>query len=148
MESQCCKPLSPRWRVGVDTLGVAVGPRQFIADQLLAKADMICAVHERVHLSQDPQTEFAILRESLGVSRINHILKVHGHTILQERRPTEIFDIVGQRSFERLFTGFTEDNLEQATLSAGQSGIGYKRARDVVGPAHVGALTAKPRILA
>ena len=56
--------------------------RQFIADQLLAKADVIRAVHERVQLCQDPQTEFALLRESLGVSRINHILRVHGHTIL------------------------------------------------------------------
>ena len=44
-----------------------MGPRQFLADQLLAKADVIRAMHERVQLCQDPQTEFA-LRESLGVS--------------------------------------------------------------------------------
>ena len=50
------------------TLGVAVGPRQYVADQLLAKADVI-RVRERVQLCQDPQTEFALLRESLGVSR-------------------------------------------------------------------------------
>ena len=38
---------------------------------------------------------------------------------------------------------------EQATLSAGQSGIGYKRARDIAAPAHLGALIAgKPRIQA
>ena len=46
-------------------------------------------MHERVPLCQDPQTEFAILRESMGVSRINHILRVHGHTILQEQRAAE-----------------------------------------------------------
>ena len=102
---------------GSNTLGVAVGPRQFITDQLLAKADVIRAMHERV---QDPQTECALFRES----RINHILSVHGHTILQERRAAEIFDEVGPRSFERLFSGFTEDSLEPATPSAGQSGIG------------------------
>ena len=52
---------------GSKILGVAAGPRQFIEDQLLAKAD-VC---------QDPQTEFSLLRESLGVSRINRILRVH-----------------------------------------------------------------------
>ena len=73
---------------GSNTLGVTVEPRQFIADSLLAKkeqADVIRAMHECVQLCQDPRAEFALLRESLGVSRMNHILRVHGHTILQER---------------------------------------------------------------
>ena len=65
----------PEWRVddvqnmakvsavtaGTITLGVGVGPRRFIADQLLAKADVSRAMHERVQLCQDPQTEFALL---------------------------------------------------------------------------------------
>ena len=98
---------------------------------------------------KDPQTEFALLRESLGVSRINHILRMHGHTILQEKRAAEIYNEVGQRSLERLFPGYTEDSTEQATLSAGQPATGHKRARDIAGPAHLGALmAAKPRILA
>ena len=42
-------------------------------------------MHDCVQLCQDPQTEVALLREGLGVSRINHILRVHGHTSLQER---------------------------------------------------------------
>ena len=75
---------------GSNTLGVAVGPRQFIADHLQAKADVIRAMHERVQLCQDPQTEFALLRENLGVSRIHHILLLHGHTILQEKRAAEM----------------------------------------------------------
>ena len=76
----------PTVSAGSTTLGVAVGPRQFIVDQLFAKADVIRATHERVQLCQDPQTEFALLRESLGVSRINHILPEHSHTILQDKR--------------------------------------------------------------
>ena len=102
-------------------------------------------MHERVQHCQDPQTEFALFCESLGVSRINHILRVHGHRILQEQWAAEIFEEVGQRSLERLFPGLTENSMTQATLSAGQSGIGYKRARDVAAPAHLGALiAAKP----
>ena len=131
------------------TLGVAVGPRQFIADQLSAKADVIRAMHERGQLCQDPQTEFALLWESLGVSRVNHILRVHDHTILQEQRAAEIHDEVGQRSLERLFPGITEDSMSQVTLSSGQSGISHKRGRDVAALAHLGALiAAKPRIQA
>ena len=81
----------PEWRIhdvqimakvstvtaGSITLGVADGPRQYIADQLLVKADVIRAMHERVQLCQDPQTGCALLRDSLGVSRLNHILRVH-----------------------------------------------------------------------
>ena len=134
---------------GSTTHGVAVGPRQFIADQLLAKVDVIRAMHERVQLCQHHEKDVALLREGLGVGRINHILRVHGHDILQEKRAAEIYDEVGQRSLERLFPRFTDDRSEQATLSAGQSVIGYKRARDTAGPAHFGALiAAKPRILA
>ena len=37
--------------------------------------------------------------------------------------------------------------MTQATLTAGQSGIGFKRARDVAAPADLGAfIAAKPRI--
>ena len=43
---------------GSITLGVAAEFRQFIADQLLSKADVIRAMHERVQLCQEPQTEF------------------------------------------------------------------------------------------
>ena len=100
-------------------------------------------MHERVQLCQDPQTEFALLRESLGVRRINDILRVHGHAILQAQWAAEIYDEVGQQSLERLFPGYTEDSMTQATLKAGQSGIGYKRARDIAAPAHLSALTSR-----
>ena len=82
----------------------------------------------------------------MGVSRINHVLRVHGHTILQEQRAAEIYDEVGQRSLERLFPGLTEDRKTQATLSAGRSGIGYQRARDIAAPAHVELCTHLPQV--
>ena len=50
---------------GCKTLGVPVGPRQHIADPLMAKADVIRAMHERVQPCQDTQTAFALLRESV-----------------------------------------------------------------------------------
>ena len=83
---------------GSVTLGVAVGRRQFITDQLLAKADVIRALHERVQLCQDPQTECTLQRESLRVSRVKHILRVHGHTILQEKGAAEIYEEIARRS--------------------------------------------------
>ena len=66
--------------------------------------------------------------ESLGVSRINHILRFHGHTILQEQRAAEVYDEIGKRSLERLFPGLTKDSMTQATLSAGQSGIWVQKS--------------------
>ena len=122
----------PGWKInhGNFTLGIAVGPRRCLTDQLLAEADIIWALHERLQVCHDPQTQCALFRESLGVSRINHILRVHGHTILKTS------DEVGQRSLERLFPGFIEDSSEQAAISARQSGIGYKRSVDVASSQH------------
>ena len=89
-----------------------------------------------------PQTEFALLRESLGVSCIKHILRVHGHTILQEQRAAEIYDELGQRSLERFFPGF----------HGREHGTGHTQrrpARDIAALTHLGALVAaKPRIQA
>ena len=53
-----------------------------------------------------------------------------------------------QRSFERIFSGFTDESSEQATHSAGQSGIGDKRARYIATPSHRGALIAAKHIQA
>ena len=90
---------------GSITLGVAVGFRQFVTDQLASK-------------------------------------RIHGHKILEEHNAAAIYDEIGQRSLERLFPGLTEDSMAQATLSAGQSGIGFKRARDNAVLAHLGAVIA------
>ena len=62
----------------------------------------------------------------MGVSRINHTQRVHGHTLLQEQRAAEIF--VGQRSLDRLFPGLTANSTTQATLSAGPNWV-LKSAR-------------------
>ena len=45
---------------GSITLGVAAGPRQFIADQLLATADVIRAMHERAALNRPPLGVIAV----------------------------------------------------------------------------------------
>ena len=117
---------SSPWKCHV-TLGLLWDTRRRITDQLLAKADVSRAMHESVQLCQDPQTELALLRESLGVRRTNHVLRVHGHTILHEGQAATNFDEVGQRSLERLFPEFIQDSSAQAAVSADQSGIGDKK---------------------
>ena len=79
------------------------------------------------------------------VSRVVHILRVHGRKVLEEQSAAVVYDEIGQRSLERLFPSLTEDSMTQATLSASRSGIGFKRARDIAAPAHVGALIAAKR---
>ena len=67
-------------------------------------------MHERVQLCQDPQ-KFALLRGSVGVTRINHNFRVHVHTFLNEDAAAKTIEEVGQKSLERLFP---EDSTEQA----------------------------------
>ena len=131
---------------GSITLGVAVGSRQFIAEKLLSKADVTRATHERVQLCQDPQTEFPPPRESGS-------WPYQPHPAGRPHNPggTECSGCLRrnwQRSLERFVLGLTADSVTpEATLSASQSGIKFKRARDIAAPAQLGALiAAKSRI--
>ena len=45
---------------GHSTLGVAVEPRRCIADQLLLKVAVIPAMHDRVQLCHDPETDLVL----------------------------------------------------------------------------------------
>ena len=61
---------------------------------------------------------FALVRDSLGVNRVNHIFRVYGRTILTEETAATTFDEVGLGS-PRFYR---RSCAQQATLSAGRSG--------------------------
>ena len=133
--------------VGTLTLGVVTGPATAVADQLLQKTKVVQAMHERVQLCQDAQTEFVLARQSLGVSRVNHILRVHGHAAVVSSSAGQAFDEVTQASLERLFPGVTQEGHEQSSLCMNQGGLGWRKILDVARPAHLGALVASgPRL--
>ena len=90
---------------GSTTLGVAVGPRQFV-DQLLFKAD-IQAMRERVQLCQGPRTECALLRDWRSAAPTTST----GCMATQSCKRNELLKSTtrfGQRTLEGLFPGFTK----------------------------------------
>ena len=134
---------------GTLTLGVATGPPETITNQLEKKTHVVKAMHERVQLCQSPQTEFVLARDSLGVGRVNHILRVHGHRLAEQDGVAAKFDEVGRHSLERLFPGTTPEGSTQASLNDKAGGLGWRRALDIARPAHLGGLIAvRPRIRA
>ena len=76
--------------------------RSCVADQLETERDVIRTLHERAPFCHDPKTEFAWLRGSLGVNRVNLILRVHGHTIFEEAGAAKVFDEKRQGSTEQV----------------------------------------------
>ena len=102
-------------------------------------------MHEKVQLGQDPQTKFATICKSLGVSRVNFILRVHD--LLESEAAATTFDSVGAATLERLFPKTHRDGLDQATLSATCLALVARRPKTWCGQHHVGALVAcEPRI--
>ena len=99
-------------------------------------------MHERVKVCQDPQTDFVLMRECLGVGRVNHILRVHGNQLADQGGVTATFDEVGRASLERVLPGMTAEGHVQATLSAKESGVGFRQASDVAMPSRLGALVS------
>ena len=127
------------------TLGVATGPSSSVDEQLQTKVRVVRAMQEKAAVCQDPQTEHVLCRQSLGIGRVNHILRVHGHELVQRRDKLEAFDDVTREVVDRLFPGLSAEGYEQATLTAVLGGIGWRRGTDTALPASLGAHTvAKP----
>ena len=134
---------------GSMTLGVATGPDAFVAEQLGQKAQVAQAMHERIQLCSAPQSEFVLARRNLGVCRVNHILRVHGHRLAAQRDGAEAFNKLGKDALDRIFPGLTDLGHIQASLSVRQSGLGWRIASEVSRPANLGALVAsKPMVMA
>ena len=129
------------------TLGVAIGPRDPIEAQLRNKAEVLRAMQERVAIVQDVQTEHVLNRESLGVGRVNHILRVHGHDALRPGGALAAFDARTRVELDRLFPGLTEESHSQASLGPSVGGLGWRRASEIACPANLGALImAEPKV--
>ena len=129
------------------TLGVAIGPRDAIEAQLRNKAEVLRAMQERVAIVQDVQTEHVLNRESLGVGRVNHILRVHGHDALRPGGALAAFDARTRVELDRLFPGLTEESHSQASLGPSVGGLGWRRASEIARPANLGALImAEPKV--
>ncbi len=128
------------------TLGVTTGSAEAVEEQLQQKVSVVKAIHERIAVCSDVQTEHVLSRQSLGVSRVNHILRVHGH-LLHERDSLKGFDEATRCAMDRLFAGLSDESHEQATLGASLGGLGWRRASDTALAANLGALvTAAPKI--
>ena len=98
---------------------------------------------ERVQLCQDPQTEFALVRESLGVSRVNHIFRVHGHTILEEETAARTFDEVGLGVTRKgSFQGSQKTVQSKPRRVQASQVLDVKDQWTVACPAHKGAVIA------
>ena len=110
---------TPAFTAGSIAFGIAVGSPQFIMHQLLSKADVIRAMHERIRRQSSPSFQ-KVWASSVSTASCGFTAT----KILEEQRAAAVYDEIGQRSLERLFPGLTEDSMTQATLSGGQSRIG------------------------
>ena len=126
---------------GTLTLGVTTGPGHVVAAQVSQKAQVVRAVRQRAEVCSDAQTEHVISRQSLGVCRVNHILRAHGRDLL-EAGDSQQFESAAAHAMERLFPGTTAEGLCQAALAAPKGGLGWRWAVDVARPANLAALLA------
>ena len=74
------------------TLGLATGRFSTTEEQLRQKATVVKPIHEKVAVCQDVQTEHVLARQSLGVCRVNHILRVHGEELMSQGASLHAFD--------------------------------------------------------
>ena len=119
------------------TLGVATGSQDAVEEQLQQKVKVAKAMQERIAVIQDVQTEHVLNRESLGVGRVNRILRVHGDELLRSGRTLRSCDDATRDEMDGLLPGMTTEGHEQATLAAAVGGLGWRRASERARPANL-----------
>ena len=91
-------------------------------------------------ICDDPVTEHIMSRESLGVCRINHLLRVQGRVLAPEKELLRRFDETAKETQERIFPGLGHRAHQQAALAVNMGGLGWRRAVDIVKAAAVAAI--------
>ena len=131
---------------GVLTLGVVTGPKSKVEEQIRTKAKVLGQIHRQVEVVDDAQAEHIMAKESMGTSRVNHILRVHGNA-LSAGGSLRIMDEAARKTQDRLFPGISEDGYIQAGLGVQVGGLGWKRAEDTANGANAAAwLSAWPLV--
>ena len=122
------------------TLGVVTGDVDAFTDQLKQKVEVNRSMQQKVQICNDIQTEHVMLRQCLGINKVNHILRVHGQSLWQEKSTLALIDDVQRSSLDRMFPGIGEEGHQQATLAASAGGLGWRAAATTALPANLAAL--------
>jgi hypothetical protein len=124
------------------TLGVATGGLDTVKEQLVQKVKVVKAMQQRTAVCCDTQTEHVLNSQSLGIGRVNHFFRVHGHRLARDSAELQAFDDAARCTADRLFPGLTDEFHKQAALSVRLGGLGWRRATEVALPAALAALVA------
>ena len=128
------------------TLGVSTGPQEAVQSQMELKCQVVRSMHDRIGMCQDTQSEHVLMSQSLGVGRVNHILRVHGARLCGKDSLKQ-FDEVTTSAADRLFFGLTPESHAQAALNTKLGGLGWRKASDTALPANLAALLlAEPKV--
>ena len=71
---------------------MVTGHTKDLTEPVHDKLKVATAMRSKLSVAQDPQTEHVLNKDCLNVSRVNHILRVHGHTLAEETTCFEAFD--------------------------------------------------------
>jgi len=127
---------------GMVTLGIVTGHQKAVVHQVAQKRQVVQAMYQKAEVCQDAQTEHVLGRQSLGVSRLNHVLRVHGHNLHTQDTALRKFDVASQAALGRLFPGISAEGHLQASLAVARGGLGWRRATDIALAANLAALVA------
>jgi len=99
-------------------------------------------MYQKTEVCQDAQTEHVLGRLSLGVCRLNHVLRVHGRVLHGQQEAVKHLDDATFVAMTRLFPGITPEGRIQASLAASRGGLGWRNAADIALAANLAALIA------
>ena len=117
-------PVSPE---GFELLGAPIGCNNFIFNSLNNKVDRIAEVTDKLHLTDDPQAEFCLLRSCLSLPKFEYSARVTNpefHASSMRR-----FDGLMRESLGSVLGHSLDDKQwEQASLPVSMGGMGLRRA--------------------
>ena len=153
--------IAPEWRVDrlKELADVTIGPSQLealgaetvsgeaVVRQFKDKTRIVDTMVRRIALCQDAQVELTLQRSCLGISKVNHLLRVSGTELAREENALLAYDNAQLHGLRRLVPGLTDNGAEQAMRAAGLGGVGLLRAQRHAAAANLASLVlARPKV--
>ena len=86
-------------------------------------------MHGQLRNVEDAAVETVLSKYCLGVAKMTHLLRIHGHSLFEEDTAIKEFDTLQERTLQNIFPGQDDASLRQTALGASVGGLGFRRAK-------------------
>ena len=121
-----CRNIPPAPRSGFEILGAPIGCDRFIRETLDKKVDKISAIIDKLHLIDNLQAEYCLLRSCLSLPKFEYIARTT-HPSLHAESMSRFDDLMREALGSVVGRPLEDKQWDQASLPVSKGGMGLRR---------------------